>query len=238
MQCFFRDGQACILTSAALPEACHILPFAVTADDTHSMLLLSWPQFTDALIGDSHIRLANIMRGGRGALDKAWNMLCLQPTLHAWWSQCLFGLKCIGVNPGDDGVHSTVQIQFQWMPRNAVRPHAPAQLPYDAAVGAMLETVEHADGRGIVADVQRDSFHELQSGHMFEVALLNEDAINMKLVLDLRWAAVKLSALSGAAGVWQRGGDLWDDDGDGPGADDAGTERVESWLENLPPAPL
>lgn len=200
------------------------MPFAITAKQTNITAFLDRISYTAALIGDSYKQLNRITKQSLGSLDKSWNMLCLHPTLHMWWSKCLFGIKCIGILPSDDE-HSTVQIQFHWMPRNGFKPHQLIEPPYDNAISAMLQTI--ADDGGIIADVRRDSFHELETGQTFEILVGNEDAVKMKLVLDLQWAAVRLAAISGAAGVWQRGHDLYDED------DDATTERVKDWVENL-----
>ncbi|KAL7943756.1 hypothetical protein V8C42DRAFT_328365 [Trichoderma barbatum] len=90
----------------------------------------------------------------------------------------------------------------------------------------MLQTTVLADdGIGIVADVQRDSFHELETGQTFEILVDTEDAIKMKSALDLQWAVVRLSAMSGAAGVWERGDSLDDDEGGGVSLADT-SERV------------
>ncbi|KAL5083507.1 hypothetical protein Trisim1_001382 [Trichoderma cf. simile WF8] len=88
----------------------------------------------------------------------------------------------------------------------------------------MLQTVTLQHGGAIVADVQRDSFHELETGQTFEIVVDNEDAIKMKEAFDVQWAVVRLAALSGAAGVWALEPDSLD-------KDDSLGEMVTDWLE-------
>ncbi|KKP01869.1 hypothetical protein THAR02_06034 [Trichoderma harzianum] len=165
-----------------------------------------------------------MIRGSLGSLDKSWNMICLHPTLQTWWSQGLFGLKCLGLIPQGDGRSTRVQIQFYWMPRNGINPHDLVKPPYETAINEMLQTVTLQHGGGIVADVQRDSFHELETGQTFEIVVDNEDAIKMKEAFDVQWAVVRLAALSGAAGVWALEGNL--DKDDSPSLDEMATD----WL--------
>ncbi|KAL7938103.1 hypothetical protein V8C35DRAFT_141055 [Trichoderma chlorosporum] len=229
-KCYWRDRQTCILTKAAHPDACHIVPYAVTANDTNIASFITSP-LINQLEGSEGQLGKIIVQESLGSLDKSWNMVCLHPTLHRWWSKHLFGLKCLGLVPNGDGKSTRVQIQFYWMPRNGIKPNDPAKPPYDKAMDEMLQTVATERDRGIVKDVQRDSFHELETGQTFEIVVDNVDAIKMKAALDLQWAVIRLAAMSGAAGVLGLGGNL-DGDGDGGGVEMIG--RVTDWLEETP----
>lgn len=110
------------------------------------------------------------------------------------------------------------------MPRNGIKPHDLVKPPYETAINEMLQTVRLQHGGGIAAVVQRDSFHELETGQTFEIVVDNEDAIKMKEAFDVQWAVVRLAALSGAAGVWALEADNLD-------KDDSLGEMVTDWLE-------
>ncbi|KIH89702.1 hypothetical protein SPBR_07341 [Sporothrix brasiliensis 5110] len=83
-----------------------------------------------------------------GCTDKAWNMICLTPTLHGYWAKGYFALRCLGVSPvelmqtrreHDDGetpawvarmvtrsggkppVHGKITLQMEWLPVQASR---------------------------------------------------------------------------------------------------------------------
>ncbi|KAL6823755.1 hypothetical protein V8C40DRAFT_279715 [Trichoderma camerunense] len=202
-KCCLRDQKACILTKAASPQACHVIPYAVTANHTNIDAYMK-NNVVQGLLGNPGEQIARIIKkGSLSSLDKSWNMICLHPTLHTWWSQCLFSLKCLGLIPQGDGRSTRVQIQFYWMPRNGINPHELVKPPYETAISEMLQTVtlQHGGGIGIVADVQRDSFHALETGQTFDIVADNEDAVKLKEALDVQWAIVRLAAMSGAAGV-------------------------------------
>ncbi|KAL7943755.1 hypothetical protein V8C42DRAFT_328364 [Trichoderma barbatum] len=129
-------------------------------------------------------------------------MICLHPLLHQWWAECLFGLECLGIVPNDDK-HSSVQIKFHWMPKNSVKPHQLAELPYDEVIDTMLHISP--------PNTEQEYFPELKSGQIFEIQLVSEDAIKMKAGLDLQWVAVRLAAMSGAARAWKRDGQFYDE---------------------------
>ncbi|PTB49664.1 hypothetical protein M431DRAFT_126057 [Trichoderma harzianum CBS 226.95] len=208
--CKLRDQRTCILTKAANPDVCRIMPSSVAENKAEISAFIT-PVFLSDLLGRSGYKIGRILlRGTPNTFEESWNMICLHPLLRMWWSECLFGLKCLGVD--SNGEHFTVKIQFHWMPMNSVRPHQLVEPPYDKATSAMLESM--------ASDVQEGYFHGLKSGQIFEIQLPSEeDAEKMKAALDVQWVAVRLAALSGAARSWEwgLGNDLYDD-GDDDGA--------------------
>ncbi|KAF3067601.1 hypothetical protein CFAM422_008439 [Trichoderma lentiforme] len=206
-KCKLRDQRTCILTQAANPDVCRIMPSSVAESKAQIGALLT-PAFLSILLGQSGLKIARILlNGAPDTFEQSWNMICLHPLVRLWWSECLFGLKCLGID--SNGEHSTVKIQFHWMPMNSVRPHQPVEPPYDKATSAMLESM--------ASDVQEGYFHGLKSGQIFEIQLPSEeDAEKMKAALDVQWVAVRLAALSGAARSWEwgLGNDLYDDGDD------------------------
>ncbi|KAL7931923.1 hypothetical protein V8C35DRAFT_282256 [Trichoderma chlorosporum] len=226
-KCYDRDGQMCVLTKAALPDACHILPFAITSN-IQSLTTYLQSSLITMLEGPEALLHQVIRRDLLDSLDKSWNMICLHPTLRRWWSKQLFGLKCLGLI--NNGASTQVQIQFYWMPRNGLKPYDLVQPPYDNAVTEMLQTVVTPNNHEIIADVQRDSFHQLETGHTFEIVVETEDAVKMKAAFDLQWAIVRLAAISGAAGVQELGDPSEIDEEDTDSVANT-SERVTDWLE-------
>ncbi|UKZ81844.1 hypothetical protein TrVFT333_009620 [Trichoderma virens FT-333] len=46
-------------------------------------------------------------------------------------------------------------------------------------------------------EVERmDSFRGLETGHVFEILMDEEEAAKMKMALDLKWAVVRIAAIS------------------------------------------
>ncbi|KAL6789770.1 hypothetical protein J3E68DRAFT_412329 [Trichoderma sp. SZMC 28012] len=203
-KCKLRDQRTCILTKAENPDVCRIMPSSVAENKAEISAFIT-PVFLSVLLGHSGFEIGRILlKGTPNTFEESWNMICLHPLLRMWWSECLFGLKCLGVD--SNGEHSTVKIQFHWMPMNSVRPHQLVEPPYDKATSAMLESM--------ASDVQEGYFHGLKSGQIFEIQLPSEeDAEKMKAALDVQWVAVRLAALSGAARSWEWGfgNDLYDD---------------------------
>ncbi|UKZ90132.1 uncharacterized protein TrAFT101_005161 [Trichoderma asperellum] len=104
--------------------------------------------------------------------------------------------------------------------------------PYKDAVEEMIQNLTDKQDTIPGFSVFKDSSaRELETGETFDILLEKEDAEKMKVVLDVQWAVVRLSAFSGAAGDWEL-----DDtpDGEGGAGGSAVAERVESWIEDLP----
>ncbi|KAL6693290.1 hypothetical protein J3F84DRAFT_350695 [Trichoderma pleuroticola] len=184
--------------------------------------------FTDSIIlsklmGDVGVQISRIMAtDSPGAFNQSWNMLYLHPTLCTWWSECLFGLKYLGMVTNDDG-STVIQIQFNWMPKNEVKPYHRVEPPYDGAIDAMLQTT--------VTDEQGDFFYYLSSRASFEVTVDNrEEALKMKAALEFQWLAVRFAAMSGFTRFWKWGLELdpYEDEDDENGEDDGDLDMYES----------
>ncbi|KAL6693287.1 hypothetical protein J3F84DRAFT_380455 [Trichoderma pleuroticola] len=219
-KCLLRDQGTCVLTKAANPDVCHIMPSSISESKANISAFIC-STFVSNLLGDSSDDIGHMLLRGRvGTLDKSWNMICLHPLARIWWSECLFGLKCLGID--SNGEQSTVKVQFHWMPINTVKPHQLAEPPYDKAVDTMLESM--------VSEVQEGYFHGLKSGQTFEIQLASEeDAKKMQAVLNAQWVAVRLAALSGAARSWEwgLGNDLYEDGDDNRDYDSSDYEDEE-----------
>ncbi|KAL7943757.1 hypothetical protein V8C42DRAFT_346671 [Trichoderma barbatum] len=188
-KCLSRDQNSCIFTKSVQAEACHILPPAITANQENIGYFQMFCSYTMAFLGDSLQQLTRLLcfNDCVGSMDKHWNMLCLHPTLHSWWSKGLFGIKCLGVIPGKE--RCTVQLQFHWMPRNGLDPDQKVTPPYHDTVSKMLQSVgREVDGI--------NSFHGLETGQIFEILMDREEAANMKMALDLKWTVTRLAAIS------------------------------------------
>lgn len=224
----------CIFTKTAHPEVCHIIPFAINAKQANITIFQQLHSSSAGLLGkETAMHLNALVTGAPGSSDKSWNMLCLHPLLHSFWGKCLFAIKCLGIIPSDDK-NSIVQLQFHWMPRNIQRHNDLIQPPCKDAVQELMEGLNtRQDTIPGFSVFKNDSARELETGETFDILLEKEDAEKMKIVLDVQWAVIRLSALSGAAGDW----DLEENpDEEGATGDAAAAERVENWIESLPPS--
>ncbi|KAK4063986.1 uncharacterized protein Triagg1_9314 [Trichoderma aggressivum f. europaeum] len=204
-KCAARDGGACILTGAAFPDVCHIVPFEINASKASLAHYRNHLFHLTCLMGkEARPQVTGLLDSGVGCSDKAWNMLCLHPTLRDWWSKCFFGLKCTGICPtssaGLDAKRKytgsyLVKLQFHWMPRNnGVHPRDYAQPDHDT-IEKMLKIKERDND--IITRVQKHSSCRLQSGQIFTLSMSREDATKMRQMIDIQWANVRLAAMSG-----------------------------------------
>lgn len=234
-KCLQRDSRSCILTKAAYPEVCHIIPFALNASVTSLEYVAACVPLASALLGrDASTWFHRQVGTAVGSSDKPWNMLSLSPTLHAWWGKALFGIKCLGITHHDDKT-SEVKLQFHWMPSHSHKPRDCITPPYQGFIQELRDSQALGNPADveIITDVRRDSLRELESGQTFEVLVDKDDAKNMKLALDFQWAVVRLQAISGAAGDWES--EYYNLDS---GAAEAisHTEQVEEWLQGVAPS--
>jgi hypothetical protein len=91
--CLNRDGRACVVTGAIDPIVCHITPFFWTkSEDNASKFSPMIDRF--AMIFGLDRETAGLLRAPTQS-DKAWNMICLSPTLHTFWGKGYFGFKVL-----------------------------------------------------------------------------------------------------------------------------------------------
>ncbi|KAL6922284.1 hypothetical protein FSST1_006310 [Fusarium sambucinum] len=163
-----------------------------------------------------------------GSSEKHWNMIAFNIQLLNYWSIACCGLKCLGIRPkaaqdpdSPDSVEDSpkvsdeteweVVIQFQWLNRRWVKPNvemdimagnesmqkmAETQINYEKA-WRPPPTPRHGDGA--IGAVRVDIHAPLISGQTFTFTMSEQDAINCKMALDLRWYLVSIEAMSGAA---------------------------------------
>lgn len=208
---------------------CHIIPFATNASQTNIQFYGVTRFYSSSFLGhDIEDELNVLVVDEPGSSDKSWNMLSLHPTLHALWEKCLFGIKCLGIVPHDNE-YSKIQLQFHWMPYQTRKPGDMIKTPYENFIREISQSpVNEQANPAITMEVRRDSGRELETGQTFEILAEKDDAEKMKVALDVRWAVVRLAAISGAARAW----DLEDDpDECDDGGSIATTEQVEDWIE-------
>lgn len=66
----------------------------------------------------------------------------------------------------------------------------------------MLQSFPELNG-AIIGDSRRRSGHPLGTGHTFDIFMRTEEANNMKVMIDIQWAMIRLAAISGVARAWK-----------------------------------
>ncbi len=130
------------------------------------------------------------------------------------WSQPYFGLKCLGITPNDKG-SSTIRIQFRWTPypdeaklqgkivywnRDIDVEGGEARTLVEDWKAAVLAGPKNP-AAGVLSKVEGTTNREIETGWTIEIRMSKEDALNMKVMLDLQWAAVQMASISGDAGL-------------------------------------
>jgi hypothetical protein len=178
-QCLERDGDICIISGTANPEACHIVPFAFNSSEENLNARLLDPLILLAASPAGDIE--DLLTAKLGCSDKSWNTLTLNSQLHIWCGSRYLALKCLGIFPV--GPDSIIRIQFRWMQRNVQK-----GLDEDISEQLLSGVRESLTGCGIISMAKAESSRKVLSGDVFEIRMEAEDALKMKIMLDLQWA--------------------------------------------------
>jgi hypothetical protein len=212
-KCKERDSDMCVMMKTANPDVCHILPF--TFNDTldnakktenvyHGVASIMGKEFFERLRG----QLADM--SNLGTTDQAWNMICLNPQLHRWWSKAYFGLQCLGIEHDEDSM-ATLTIQFRWMPQIRKRIYERVNVSGRGSHWSHVKkTIDIFHRKEDPAPTPQDQEQVVKaflssglpvlSGHIIRLAFTSEDGARCKEMLDLQWACIKMTALAGGAG--------------------------------------
>ncbi|KAJ4307886.1 hypothetical protein N0V84_012436 [Fusarium piperis] len=234
-KCYCRDNKACVLMGTSEPHICHIIPFCWNNSQLNIIKTAEVFSHAQAFFGvdwtktyRTHLQDPQ----NQGSSDKAWNMICLNTQMHAWWGKARFGLKCLGICPITED-ESAVTLQFHWMPRSAMKANDQMNLQgQDNDFDRMVESAKsfHQGGSfpssqefGKTAALSVHSGVPILSGHLIDVKMSSSEAPLFKAMIDLQWAMIVVSAFSGAAEAPEL---LFDDDDP-----DRPDYRTMEWVE-------
>ncbi|RYO84169.1 hypothetical protein DL766_006758 [Monosporascus sp. MC13-8B] len=213
------DNFRCVLSKTGRHEVCHIFPYSGNAKEDErkktAQLLKGTAGFYAT--GDTmqkSLQIRELFSSRVGVSDKKWNMISLSPTLHDWWSQPYFALKCLGTttitNDPDDIIQ--LKLQFHWMVwRDRPRGKAP-QMPLGRSKEEFLAAFRGHCGDVTLPDSNpfawaRTSGWAVQTGDIFHVAIQSKHAEKMKLAFEMQWGLCNIIAMAGGAEVLDDVGD-------------------------------
>ncbi|KAM0420918.1 hypothetical protein ACHAPT_011308 [Fusarium lateritium] len=256
--CRTLDHDVCVVTGASRPEVCHIIPLAWNNSLPNQVKTSRLESAMDIYLGlpkvtADDVRLTNDalkrLSIAPGSSDHTWNMLCLSPLLHDWWSQAFFGIKFIGATPISK-TESSVKLQFVWMPRNIQTGLAttPAKLEEEQGPNKRLSTlVTHYHGGSpgscstpdceTCAKVGEINCHNVKlgravwSGSIIHVTRITKEVPLFQRMIEIQWAIICAAALSGRA----QDPDLQlRRDGDGPAQGSSLVEEdILEWMQHV-----
>ncbi|KAF5608461.1 uncharacterized protein FSUBG_4679 [Fusarium subglutinans] len=245
-KCKERDGNACVITGMADPDVCHIFPFALNETVDNTNRTKKFFAATEALVSADFRRTYTPLMANAsnlGGSDKAWNLICLNKTLHDWWGRAYWGFQYHGIEavtePGDGSKKKVrVTLIFRWLPRFiAMREREPDDVTLagdsnslDALNGELQRFFQ--DESYYPTEIPRKPGHvefrlhtgeTLKSGQKFHFIMDTGDAPDFRHVVELQWASLCLFIMKGGAEVDSFSADDDSDDG----ADDRGQFGVK-----------
>ncbi|RSL45407.1 hypothetical protein CEP54_014280 [Fusarium duplospermum] len=221
--CLTLDDGACLMTGTPHPNVCQILPFTlckkVTEDDYLGSVELVIEYCLGCPLSDDTRAALLCLTDKPRSYDRAWNLICLSPTLQDWWGRGYFAFKFLGAIPNDDGT-STAKLQFVWMPRvehgqgRALEPISlNAQRDDHTRISANL--THHYGERSqsclmgpdcpTCACTERVNAHNVythrpvKTGSVFQVTRLTGDIAKFQRMIEIQWTIICAAALSGRA---------------------------------------
>jgi hypothetical protein len=175
------------------------------------------------LRGISAKEMEDLLSSSLGCSDKDWNMISLNRQLDFWWGQAKFALRCQGIDLSSvDESKSKIRLQFHWMAAHRGDPSQPIGLDEPTVRDMLLSMREY--GTGPISAANAISNRPVLSGHCFEIEMESSKAKKMKYMVDLQWALIRISAMSGAA----ESPELLQDPND-PDSDHQ--IRIQQWIE-------
>ncbi|RYP30334.1 hypothetical protein DL767_006308 [Monosporascus sp. MG133] len=215
------DNFRCVLSKTGRPEVCHIFPFSANAKEGDREKVARYLSGTAELYvaGDTvqkSDQIRELFASRVRVSDKKWNMISLSPTLHDWWSQPYFALKCLGTTTISNDPDEIIQLklQFHWMVwRDRPRGKAP-QKPLGKSKEEFLAAFRGHCGDATLPDSNpfawaRTSGWAVQTGDIFYISIQSKHAEKMMLAFEMQWGLCNIIAMAGGA-------EALDDIGDDP----------------------
>ncbi|KAG5810550.1 hypothetical protein H9Q74_004955 [Fusarium xylarioides] len=217
-ECKRYDENKCIVTGAAHPHVCHIVPFSFNSSEANTTKTKNYIHVIGVMFGRQfqanwREKLADPRPHGRGASDKHWNMLCLSPQLHDWWGRGYFAFEYMG--SVSFGEVARIELRFHWMPKTTFNSHGEKPLvvhwidiqtalrDHHAAQAANPTTSgfprDHTKHPGVV-QAFLPTGEQVATGHIFIIWRPAKFVPNVKAMFDLQFAAIKMLAMTGGAG--------------------------------------
>ncbi|RYP44103.1 hypothetical protein DL768_009407 [Monosporascus sp. mg162] len=213
------DDFRCVLSKTGRPEVCHIFPYSTNAKEGGMEKAAQYLSGTGEfyLAGNTvqkSDQIRELFASRVGVSAKKWNMISLSPTLHDWWGQPYFALKCLGTTtiPNDPDEIIQLKLQFHWMIwRDRPRGKAP-QKPLRRSKEEFLAAFRGHCGDVTLPDSSpfawaRTSGWAVQTGDIFYISIQSKHAEKMKLAFEMQLGLCNIIAMAGGAEVLDDVGD-------------------------------
>jgi hypothetical protein len=195
-----------VLTGNAISEVAHIYPYSMLnpSSTTGSPRFNFWDTLKRFWSDDRIREWRNVIFPDQNSPDKGvetyYNLMCLSPDAHAYWTRAYFALKPIQLS--DD--KKRLDVEFHWMP----------QYNYSSEVDILTspQSSEGLDGGSKIMLFHFPTKRQICSGE--KISLTTDDPITRPLphlaLLEMQWILHRMAAMSGAAEIY----DDFDNDDD------------------------
>ncbi|KAF5566436.1 hypothetical protein FNAPI_1139 [Fusarium napiforme] len=216
LRCRGRDMDRCVVTGAADPEVCHIVPWSLNKSFRNIMSTRQFSTGISNMLGKRAgtyyesiiappIQTGTQATDPRGQSDKTWNMICLSPQLHSWWEKAYFAFEPLFPVKSEDGLKARVDLIFHWMPKVVTSATLPCseitkQVENSLKADPTLSIKPHTCHGSPIVQAFLRSGERLATGHVFSVEMNKREAGHFYNMMKLQWISINIVALAGAAG--------------------------------------
>ncbi|PGH15059.1 hypothetical protein AJ80_05684 [Polytolypa hystricis UAMH7299] len=152
--------------------------------------------------------------------DACFNLICMQPSIHAAWTQGFFALRPLEYYNNED--KSKLDVEWYWQPKQSHGPYDLVDLRKPPPPSS--RDLDDVDGFNIILEPTRDNFTKLKSGHRFTLETPDPQHLPLpsKALLELQWYLNRIVSMSAA-------------DEDSTNYDCGGKRRedTEQWINQL-----
>ncbi|CAK7273482.1 hypothetical protein SEPCBS57363_005675 [Sporothrix epigloea] len=192
-----RDNNLCVLTGVCMPDAAHIFSFSATASDLAQQQIDKMLIFWGSEVRDTW-RAAFL---NRAVSDSPQNLFSLGKHMHCMWDRALFALKPLSATDRE------VTVQFYWL-KCSKKVTSGEFGSFDAAMQAVCGGDTRGWGPPQLA--HRPSGLRIETGQLFTIRADMPEQLPSMDLLVLQWNLLRISAMCGAADVYD--GDEGDED--------------------------
>ncbi|KAH7309516.1 hypothetical protein B0I35DRAFT_440167 [Stachybotrys elegans] len=202
-ECQKRDGYKCVVTDSAAPDAFHIIPWSWNSTEDEIRATRRVLGALSTLYGQPVFETLErelCEPGYTHSSDRAWNMVCLTPTLATWVGHGYCGFEPINFREEND--HYVVGLVFRWI--NLMGLKLSGNLKDDLQKYAdELAKWESGEQKPVPSDGVA-YFHartgaRIRSGRYHEIKFQHEiDAYKFYIAMAIQWNCVKLQSLCGS----------------------------------------
>ncbi|KAI4149166.1 MAG: hypothetical protein LQ340_004762 [Diploschistes diacapsis] len=218
-----RDNSQCIVTGSAIVDTCHIWPFASkNVKWTKRQTLLD---ALGAVYASEQLQqwVQKLSPEGE-VIDRASNMLTLNPILHRLWGKALIGFEPL------ERIPNGITMRFWWLQRTGMR-----LSDRNIDITADPATLFHQSNEpGHISMVDFGTCRPICSGDVITVTAQEPADVPDFEILQLQWDLLRMTALTGAA---EDAEDDEDDDDDDDDDEDRGLTPVLRDITSIMPTP-